>query len=147
MIRQQRDCATKMNEFIGDRSFTMTNVSAADMTPDSVCAWVKRSCDVTDFTLSVDSMNSAYIEEQNVIKEYYEKLAVKEAAIRAAKEARRKEQLRKERLWLRQETRENAEPLREERKQEWSKMNVRDLLKDLGSNESLTGWVLLDIDT
>ena len=147
MIRQLRDSATKMNEFIGDRSFTMTNVSADDMSPDAVCSWVKRSCDVNDFTLSVDSMNSAHIEEQKVIREYYEKLAEKEAAIRSAKEARRKEQLRKERLWIRQETRENAEPLREERKQRWSKMNVPTILKDLGDRESLSGWVLLEIDT
>jgi hypothetical protein len=148
MIRQLRDCATKMNEFIGDRSFTMTNVSAADMTPDSVCAWVKRSCDVTDYTLSVDSMNSAHIDEQKVIKEYYEKLALKEAAIRSAKEAKRKEQLRKERLWLRQETRENAEPLREERKERWSKLSVPDILKDLGDkDDSLSGWVLLEFET
>jgi hypothetical protein len=146
MIRQLRDCATKMNEFIGDRSFTMTNVSASDMTPDAVCSWVKRSCDVNDFTLSVDSMNSAYIEEQKVIKDYYEKLAEKEAAIRAAKEAKRKEQLRKERLWLRQETRENQEPIRDERKENWSKLSVVEVLKDLGSKESLSGWVLLDID-
>jgi hypothetical protein len=148
MIRQLRDCATKMNEFIGERSFTMTNVSAADMTPDSVCTWVKRSCDVNDFTLSVDSMNSAYIEEQKVIKEYYEKLAAKEAAIRSAKEAKRKEQRRKERLWLRQETRENTEPKREERKERWSKVNVPDILKDLGDkDDSLSGWVLLEIET
>jgi hypothetical protein len=91
-------------------------------------------------------MNSAYIEEQKVIKDYYEKLAEKEAAIRAAKEAKRKEQLRKERLWLRQETRENQEPVREERKEKWSKLSVVEILKDLGSKESLSGWVLLDID-
>ena len=146
MIRQLRDSATKMNEFIGDRSFTMTNVSADDMSPDAVCSWVKRSCDVNDFTLSVDSMNSAHIEEQKVIKEYYEKLAEKEAAMRSAKEAKRKEQLRKERLWMRQETRENAEPLRKERKERWSKMNVPSILKDLGDREGLSGWVLLEID-
>ena len=93
-------------------------------------------------------MNSAYIEEQKVIKEYYEKLAAKEAAIRSAKEAKRKEQRRKERLWLRQETRENTEPKREERKERWSKVNVPDMLKDLGDkDDSLSGWVLLEIET
>ena len=146
MMRQLRDCATEMNERIGDRSFTMTNVSSTDMSPDAVCAWVKRSCDVTDFTLSVESMNLAYLEEQKVIKEYYEKLAEKEAAIRLAKETKRKEQLRKERLRFRQETRESEEPLRKERKEKWTKMNVPDILKDLGDKESLTGWLLLEIE-
>ena len=146
MIRKLRDCALKMTEFIGDRSFTMTNVSADDMTPEAVCAWVKRSCDVTDYELSVDSMNAAYTEEQKVIKEYYEKLAEKEEAKRIAREAKRKEQLRKERLWLRQETRENMAPIREERREKWSKLVVPDILKDLGGKESISGWVLLEID-
>eukprot|EP00804_Cyclotella_cryptica_P029353 CCRYP_017729-RA/>CCRYP_017729-RA protein AED:0.14 eAED:-0.06 QI:0/0/0/1/1/1/2/0/734 len=146
MIRQLRDCALQMTEFIGERSFTMTNVSATDMTPDAVCAWVKRSCDVTDYDLSVMSMNAAYIEEQKVIKEYYLKLAEKDAAMRVAREAKRKEQLRKERLWLRQETKDNMAPLRTERREKWSKMKVQDILQDLGNEDSLSGWVLLQID-
>ncbi|KAL7487735.1 hypothetical protein ACHAW6_013309 [Cyclotella cf. meneghiniana] len=146
MIRQLRDCALRMTEFIGERSFTMTNVSASDMTPDAVCAWVKRSCDVTDYELSVTSMNAAYIDEQKVIKEYYQKIAEKEAAMRMAKEAKRKEQLRKERLWLRQETTDNMAPLRNERREKWSKMKVPDILQNLGEKDSLSGWVLLQID-
>ena len=146
MIRQCRDSATKMNEFIGERSFTMTNVLAADMTPDSVCAWAKKSCVVNDFTLSVDSMNSAHLEEQKVIKEYYEKLAMKEAAIKSAKEVRRKEQIRNQRLLSRREARENTESRRRERKERWSKLSVPEILKELGNIESLPGWVLLEMD-
>ena len=141
MIRQYRDSATKMNEFIGERSFTMTNVLAADMTPESVCTWVKRSCVVNDFTLSVDSMNSAHLEEQNVIKEYYDR----EAAIKSAKEMKRKEQIRNQRLLSRREARENAELQRKERKERWSKIDVPNILKELGENES-PGWVLLEMD-
>jgi hypothetical protein len=92
-------------------------------------------------------MNAAYIDEQKVIKEYYQKLAEKEAAMRVAKEAKRKEQLRKERLWLRQETTDNMAPLRDERREKWSKMKVPDILQNLGDKDCLSGWVLLQIDT
>lgn len=146
MIRQLRDCTQRMTDLIGDRSFTITNLSASEMTPEAVCERVKRSCDVTDYVLSVDSMNKAHIEEQNSIKQYFEKLEEKEAAKRLARETKRKEEARNERMRSRREKLENAAELREQRMERWSTMSVPEILNELGQ-ETLTGWVLLEIET
>ena len=91
-------------------------------------------------------MNKAHIEEQNSIKQYFEKLEEKEAAKRLARETKRKEEARNERMRSRREQLENAAELREQRMERWSTMSVPEILNELGQ-ETLTGWVLLEIET
>ena len=49
-----------MANLIGDRSFV-----ASEMTPEMVVERVKRSCDVKDFDVTVETMKSGHVEEQD----------------------------------------------------------------------------------
>ena len=145
MIRQLRDCGKSMSKMIGERSFTVTNLSAEDMTLEAVCERVKRSCDVTDFDLSVKSLKRAHIEEQKAIREYYEKMEAKTRARKEVEEERLREEERQRRLRLRREKQENMVMMQQERKERWSKMPLPELLEDLGK-DSRPGWVLFKVE-
>eukprot|EP00569_Conticribra_weissflogii_P001068 CAMPEP_0171355964 /NCGR_PEP_ID=MMETSP0878-20121228/45486_1 /TAXON_ID=67004 /ORGANISM="Thalassiosira weissflogii, Strain CCMP1336" /LENGTH=838 /DNA_ID=CAMNT_0011861971 /DNA_START=95 /DNA_END=2608 /DNA_ORIENTATION=- len=139
MFGQLRDCGNAMHEMIGERSFTVTNLAASDMTLDAICERVKRSCDVTDFDLSVESLINAHVEEQKTIEAYFDKQLEKIRLRRMAEEARKRNEERLQRLRQRNAAREKMQPLLEKRKQCWSEMSLPDILADLGKS-TMPGW-------
>jgi len=145
MFGQLRDCGNAMHEMIGERSFTVTNLAASDMTLDAICERVKRSCDVTDFDLSVESLINAHVEEQKTIEAYFDKQLEKIRLRRMAEEARKRNEERLQRLRQRNAAREKMQPLLEKRKQCWSEMSLPDILADLGKS-TMPGWVLFEVD-
>ncbi len=145
MFGQLRDCGKAMHEMIGERSFTVTNLAANEMTLDAICERVKRSCDVTDFDLSVDSLKNAHVEEQKTIEAYFDKQLEKIRLRRLAEEARKRNEERLQRLRNRKAAREKMQPLLEKRKQHWAEISLPEILGDLGKS-TMPGWVLFEVD-
>lgn len=135
MMRQFRECHDPMSKMIGDRSLTLSNISASEMTPELVVERVKRSCNVTDFDLTVDAMQNAHDEEQKAIKIYWDKL--KDEEIKREQEKIAKLEYRKEKLASRME-------LRDQRRGEWSHMSATELLEAFGRDD-ISGWVLFEV--
>ena len=138
-MRQFNDSINPMSRLIGERSFTLSNVSASEMTPELFIGRLKRSCNVGDFDLTVELMRNAHKEEQDAIKKFWRdierKVREKEvAAERKRKEAEMKEIERRRRV---------AARMLEERNERWDKMNATEILEDLGK-DGMPGWVLLE---
>ena len=136
MMRQFRECHDPMSKMIGDRSLTLSNISASEMTPELVVERVKRSCNVTDFDLTVGAMQNAHDEEQKAIKTYWDKL-LKDEEIKREQEKIAKLEYRREKLASRME-------LRDKRRRKWSRMSATELLEDFGRDDT-SGWVLFEI--
>ena len=136
MMKQFRECHDPMTKMIGDRSLTLSNISASEMTLELVVDRVKRSCNVTDFDVSLEAMKNAHEEEQEEIrKNYWDKLKEEEA---------KKEQERTSKLESRKEIIASRVDLRKQRREEWSKMDATELLLDLGKCE-MSGWALFEM--
>jgi len=138
-MRQFNDSIGPMSRLIGDRSFTLSNVSAAEMTPELFVGRLKRSCNVGDIDLTVELMRNAHKEEQEAIKKFWRDIERKvrereSAAERKRKEAEMKEIERGRRVTIR---------MHEERKGRWDRMNATEILQDLGK-DGMAGWVLLE---
>jgi len=136
-MRQLRECAGPMSKMIGeDRSFTLSNVAASEMTPEMFVSSVTRYCNVKgDFEVTVETLKHAHEEEQKAMKEYWDKL---EEGARAKVEKKRKEEEELLRVRL-----EEIESAREANRSRWSEMSATELLEDLG-NGGVSGWVLLN---
>ena len=136
-MRQLRECAGPMSKMIGeDRSFTLSNVAASEMTPEMFVSSVTRYCNVKgDFEVTVETLKHAHEEEQKAMKEYWDKL---EEGARAKVEKKRKEEEEELRVRL-----EEIESVRKANRERWSEMSATELLEDLG-NDGVSGWVLLN---
>eukprot|EP00986_Skeletonema_menzelii_P002757 scaffold790_cov149-Skeletonema_menzelii.AAC.2 len=150
-LRAYNDCLAPMADLIGDRSFTLSNSSAMDLSPQIVVDFVKKSCNVEFLGLGLDmtvqALERAHEKEQKAIEEYWDKLEAKEKAKQdaIAEKLKREEEEREARLKIRTNKLAEAKDIREKRKNRWSKMNTPDLLEDLGKLD-LSGWVLLQVD-
>mmetsp|Transcript_30695 Transcript_30695/g.64877 ORF Transcript_30695/g.64877 Transcript_30695/m.64877 type:complete len:1019 (-) Transcript_30695:114-3170(-) len=133
-MREFRECSRPMTKMIGDRSFTLSNVAASEMTLERFVEDVKKSCNVTDFKVTVETMKNAHVEEQAAIKEYWAKL---EEEQRAEREVKKKAE--EDRAALKRYRIQNAMKSQKER---WSTMGAAQVLEDLGK-EDAPGWVLL----
>lgn len=145
-MRQMRECLDPMSKMIGDRSFTLSNVAASEMTPDMFVERVTRSMNVKDFKVTVATMRTAHVEEQKAIKEYWAKLKEEKkakerqanATVLAQEEAKKNTEKEKKRL-----QQVKVDMKRKSRQKKWSKMGAVDILGDIG-NDGLAGWVLLE---
>lgn len=148
-LMNYREALAPMTELIGDRSFTLSNSSAMDLSPQIVVDFVKKSCNVEFLDVTVQALRSAHEMEQKAIEEYWDKLEAKDKAKRDARNAeklKREEEGRERRsLEIRAGKLAKTKGLREARKTKWSKMNAPELLEDLGKG-TLSGWVLLQVD-
>ena len=131
-MRQFNDTINPMSQLIGDRSFTLSNVSAAEMTPGLFVGRLKRSCNVGDIDLTVELMRNAHEDEQKAIKAFWREKEI--AAEKKRKEAEIKDVERRRRV---------ADKMLEERKSRWDRMNATEILEDLGK-DGMPGWVLLE---
>jgi len=141
-LKSYNDSLAPMADRIGDRTFTLSNSSAMDLSPQIVVDFVKKSCNV-EFT--VQALEHAHETEQKAIEEYWDKLEAKEKAKQDAINAeklKREEEEREARVQIRTRKLAEAKDFREKRKSKWSKLNAPELLEDLGKHH-LSGWVLL----
>jgi len=144
-LKSYTESLAPMADRIGDRSFTLSNSSAMDLSPQIVVDFVKKSCNKN---MTVQALEHAHEMEQKAIEEYWDKLEAKEKAKRDALNAeklKREEEERKARLKIRASKLADAKDIRETRNKKWSKMNAPELLEDLGKRD-LSGWVLLQVD-
>jgi len=144
-LKSYTESLAPMADRIGDRSFTLSNSSAMDLSPQIVVDFVKKSCNKN---MTVQALEHAHEMEQKAIEEYWDKLEAKEKAKRDALNAeklKREEDERKARLKIRASKLADAKDIRETRNKKWSKMNAPELLEDLGKRD-LSGWVLLQVD-
>jgi hypothetical protein len=147
-LMSYREALAPMAELIGDRSFTLSNTSAMDLSPQIVVDFVKKSCNVAFLDVNVDALKSAHETEQKAIEEYWTKLEAKEKAkidARTAERMKIEDEERGARLKIRTSKLAKTAALRAARKEKWSKMNAPELLEDLGRVD-LTGWVLLEVN-
>lgn len=150
-LKSYNDCLAPMADLIGDRSFTLSNSSAMDLSPQIVVDFVKKSCNVEFLGLGLDmtvqALERAHEKEQKAIEEYWDKLEAKEKAKQdaIAEKLKREEEEREARVKMRTSKMAESRDVREERKNRWSKMSTPDLLEDLGKFD-LSGWVLLQLD-
>ncbi len=145
-LKSYNDSLAPMADRIGDRTFTLSNSSATDLSPQIVVDFVKKSCNV-EFT--VQALEHAHEKEQKAIEEYWDKLEAKEKAKQDAINAeklKREEEKREARLQTRTSKLADTKGVREKRKKKWSKLNAPDLLEDLGKDH-LSGWVLLQANS
>ena len=144
-LKSYTESLAPMADLIGDRTFTLSNSSAMDLSPQIVVDYVKKSCNV-EFT--VQALEHAHETEQKAIEEYWDKLEAKEKAKQDAINAeklKREEEEREARLKIKTSKLADSKDVREKRKNKWSKLNAPDLLEDLGKRH-LSGWVLLQVD-
>ncbi|KAL7549946.1 hypothetical protein ACHAWF_013197 [Thalassiosira exigua] len=128
MKLQLNNCLDPMKRLIGDRSFTLSNVGATEMTPELVVERVRRSCNVQDFDATVGALGHGHAEEQKAIKAYWEREKAKKKAEKEAPKAK-------------VEVEGGAEGARREG---WAKMPAREVLEALGG-DTRPGWVLLEV--
>jgi len=144
-LKSYTESLAPMADRIGDRSFTLSNSSAMDLSPQIVVDFVKKSCNKN---MTVQALEHAHEMEQKAIEEYWDKLEAKEKAKQDALNAEkleREEEEREARLKIRANKLADAKDIRETRNKKWSKMNAPELLEDLGKRD-LSGWVLLQVD-
>jgi len=145
MMRQFRECHDPMLKMIGDRSFTLSNIPASEMTPEMVVERLKRSCNTADFDATVEAMKDAQDEEHRAIKLYWEKMEEKRGEVeRAHAEVKKRNEEKQAQLKLRQEKLSVTKGLRESRKAKWAEMSATKLLEELGK-DNISGWVLLEM--
>jgi len=147
-LKSYTEALAPMADRIGDRSFTLSNSSAMDLSPQIVVDFVKKSCNVEFLDVTVEALKNAHEEEQKAIEEYWDKLEAKEKAkvdARNAEKSKREEEEREARLKIRTSKLAKTKGLREARKKRWSEMNAPELLEDLGKG-NLSGWVLLQVN-
>lgn len=147
-LKSYREALAPMADRIGDRSFTLSNSSAMDLSPQIVVDFVKKSCNVGFLDVTVQALKNAHEMEQKAIEEYWDKLEAKDKAKKDARNAeklKREEEEREARLKIRTSKLAKTKGLREARKKKWSEMNAPELLEDLGKG-NLSGWVLLQVN-
>ncbi|KAL9178757.1 hypothetical protein ACHAXT_003888 [Thalassiosira profunda] len=137
MKMQLNQCLPPMAKLIGERSFTLSNLSASEMTPEMIVDKAKRSCNVKDFSVTVEALKKGHEAEQEAIKAYWDKVQSHRTAEeeRAKREAEEEEEMRKK-------FDGDAKGLR---RWKWSRMSAEKLLADLGGH-NLPGWVLLEVE-
>lgn len=147
-LKSYRETLAPMAELIGDRSFTLSNSAAMDLSPQIVVDFVKKSCNVEFLSVTLEALKSAHEMEQKAIEEYWSKLEAKDKARKDARDAERlkkEEEERDSRLKIRASKLAKTKAPRAARKEKWSTMNAPELLEDLGKDD-ISGWVLLQVN-
>ncbi|KAL7548795.1 hypothetical protein ACHAWF_012050 [Thalassiosira exigua] len=135
---QLTNCLNPMKRMIGDASFTLTNLTASEMTPEEVVDRVRRFCNAQDFDATVEALKRGHEEEQEAIRAYWEK---ERGGTAGAKKGAGLDWAAAEEEETRRKFDGDARGLR---KWKWSRLNAKEVLSALGT-DGLPGWVLLDV--
>ena len=144
-LKSYNECLAPMADLIGDRSFTLSNSSAMDLSPQIVVDFVKKSCNVEFLDVTVHALGKGHELEQKTIDEYWGKLEAKEKAKEDARNAEKlKQEVEKREASLKYRALQLAKTKQKRltREKRWSKMNAKQLLENLMIGD-ISGWVLL----